>query len=252
MLEIDFFEKLMSNQTSSFSVMSGHSRILCSLRYGEYVSLDDFKSACKLEPYLLEDSLCDARHPCNRHILEYVLSKGVKPTSGSLFHAARANTMEGAEFLVEFLKDDPDKTKTLTTALYLVVTNGDKENVPGIEFLIAQGADPKDFHVVDRSITCGSFKIVRTLDTHGAVFVNEHVDIALRFGQFEVGYWLYQKGLRGVDEVPYSFLQYKAERDAERDAAVRKIYFWILPKLYRNSEFVMRQASKSYDTLFGQ
>jgi hypothetical protein len=158
--------------------------------------------------------------------------------------------MDAVEFLVGLLNDNPDKTKILTTALYLLVTNGNKEDVRGIEFLIARGADPKDVSVVDRSITCGSFKIFRTLDIHGAVFVDRHVDIALRFGHFEVGYWLYQKGLRGVEEVPYEFLQYKATRDAERDAAARKIYFWILPKLYRNPDFVMRQAGKSYDNLF--
>ena len=231
---------------------STHSRILNSLRHGEYVSLDEFKSECRFDPYLLEDSLCEAHRPCNSHILEYVLSKGVKPTSGSLYQAVRTGNMEGVKFLADMLEDTPDKTKILTTALYILVVNGAAEDVPGIEFLIARGANPKDVSIVDRSITCGSFNIVRTLDAHGVMFEDKHVDIALCFGQFEVAYWLYQKGLRGAEEVPYEFLQYKAERDAERNAAARKIYFWIRPKLYRNPEFVMRQAERSYNALFGQ
>jgi len=234
-----------------------------SLSYGDYTSLEAFKSECRFDPFLLEDSLQWAYRPCNRHILDYVLSKGIKPTSGSIVRAAGfpkislilgpgacTNNMEAVEFMVELLNDDPGKTKILTTALYILVVSGADDSVPFINFLISRGANPKDISIVDRSITCGSFKIFRTLESHGAVFVDRHMDIALRFGHFEAAYWMHQKGLRGVEEVPYEFLQYKATRDAERDAAARKIYFWILPKLYRNTDFVMRQAGKSYDNLF--
>jgi len=235
--------------------------IRASLRCGDYTSLEAFKSECRFDPFLLEDSLQWAYRLCNRHILDYVLSKGVKPTSGSIVRAGViprisgilgpcTGNMEAVEFLVELLNGDPAKTKILTTALYILVVDGADEHVPFIKFLIAQGAHLKDISVVDRSITCGSFKIFRTLENHGAVFADRHVDIALYFGHFEAAYWMHQKGLRGVEEVPYEFLQYKATRDAERDAAARKIYFWILPKLYRNTDFVMRQAEKSYDNLF--
>jgi hypothetical protein len=227
------------------------------LRAGEYVSLDEFKSECRFDPYFLEDSLQWAQWP-NRHILEYVLSKGVKPTGSSLYNAVRAakssgGNMDGLEFLVDMLKNEPNKKNILTNALHRVVNGSDEDDhIPAIKVLIAHGADPNGLGITNAAIICDTLKIAKVLDAHGAVFEDMHVDIALLFGSFEAAYWLYQKGLRGVKEVPYEFLQYKATRDAERDAAARKIYFWILPKLYRNPDFVMRQAERSYDALFGQ
>lgn len=245
------FEKFFQKRYLSLAMFS-NSRISMSLRFADYTSLEDFKSECRFDPYLLEDSLQSAHRPCNRHILEYVLSKGVKPTSASLYHAVRAGNMDLVKLFLELLKDEPNKKNILSGALHTIVVSGADEDIPGIELLIAHGAEPKNT-TTSAAILCETPKIAKVLDAHGAVFQNEDVYTALRFGHFEAAYWLYQKGLRNIEEeVPYEFLQYKATRDAERDSAARKIYFWILPKLYRNPEFVMQQAEKSYNALFGQ
>ena len=47
------------------------------------------------------------------------------------------------------------------------------------------------------------------------------------------------------------FRAFMKEKERQKEAAARKIYFWILPKLYRNEDFVRRQAEKSYNALFG-
>jgi len=120
-----------------------------------------------------------------------------------------------------------------------------------IEVLLNNGADPNTDGgraLLAAAEEC-ALDTLKLLHSRGGRIFPALFDAACYWGSCETAYWLYLRGVRGY-ETP-DFIAYKARQDAIRDAAQRKIYFWILPKLYRNKEFVMRQASKSYNDLFG-
>ena len=118
------------------------------------------------------------------------------------------------------------------------------------KILLDHGADPNasDGQPGFTAAEHGFLDTLKLLFSRGARLRGRFFDAASYWGYHDVAYWIYLHGVRGYETVEFEI--YKARQEAIRDAAARKIYFWIFPKLYRNTEFVMRQAEKSYDNLF--
>ena len=118
------------------------------------------------------------------------------------------------------------------------------------KILLDKGADPNTQSGQPGFVAAehGYLDTLKLLRTRGAKLEARFFNAASYWGYNDVAYWLYLHGVRGYETVEFEI--YKAAREAERHAAARKIYFWVFPKLYRNPEFAMRQASKSYDDLF--
>jgi len=118
------------------------------------------------------------------------------------------------------------------------------------EILLKNGADPNfdGGRAFFDATELGRLDIMKVLYKHGTKLRADFFNAACYWGHNEAAYWLHLNGLSGYETI--EFEQYKAQQDLKRLHAQRKIYFWYMERLCRNREFQLRQAAKSYDSLY--
>jgi hypothetical protein len=144
------------------------------------------------------------------------------------------------------LKNKVDFTANGHDSFYTACMIGDLEIV---KTFIKYGADPNAEvgACIRIALEYGRIDIVRYLVDKGGQLFNYFVDIVCEQENWETAFWLIErKGLVSFNRFE-GYEEYKKER---RMKAANKIYFWILPKLYRNKEFVKKQAEKSYERYY--
>jgi len=121
-----------------------------------------------------------------------------------------------------------------------------------VNLLLDFGADPNHCELggaVENAAARGHLKILRLLHARGGKLTPSALREACRWGHNDVAFWIYAKGVRCHESLyTQEFLDLKREKENE---AQRKIYFWYMKRLMCNKEFIMKQAFKSYDKLFG-
>ena len=141
------------------------------------------------------------------------------------------------------LKNGADLTAEGHDSFYTACMHGDLDIV---KTFIKYGADPNAEvgACIRIALEYGHIEVVKFLVEKGGQLYNYFADIVCEQEQWETAFWLIEK--KGL--TPFnSFEGYEHYRKEKRQRAVNKIYFWILPKLYRNKEFVQKQAEKSYE-----
>jgi len=210
---------------------------------GSYGDLKAFKQLlCENLHIALEPSVLLPRVIVSQRIdvLEYTLTVVPPPQCDDIILAIETGNMEVIDYVCKNVDD----------GINLVYALVEERTIKFAKVLLDHGANPNCLYGLPMlsAVQHGDFEMLKLLFFYGGILTSDLFDLAIENGDYKIAYWLSLYGLNGY-ETP-GFIAYKAQQAAIRDAAQRKIYFWILPKLYRNKEFVMRQASKSYNDLF--
>lgn len=201
-------------------------RVCCIKGYFENFKhiIDTYGYECDFDCDLFEDCLYSAVNSNNFELVKYIISFGVdiKKLAQTLFnYTGLHGNVEMAKFFVSFGANDVDSySRTLCDACT-------HDHIEMVEYLLSIGADA-------------------SFDGYNALYY------ANFYKNLEVIYILVKKG-----NVPYELVSEKAKRsilfrdkmqEKTRNTAAKKIYFWIIPKLYSpNSESAYRLGLKGYE-----
>lgn len=100
---------------------------------------------------------------------------------------------------------------------------------------------------INIAVEKGNLDVCKLLKHFGAEFVQSHLAIAGRNEQWEIVEWLEGSTGLKLQKTYEKYERYRALRQKVKTRAKNKIFFWIMPRLYRNPEFVKKQAEKSWD-----
>jgi hypothetical protein len=212
--------------------------------YGE--DLDGFKRFVKahIQPfdfnkeYLLEHVIA------SKHIdaMDYFMTEVVQPTFTHIHHALSTEDVG----VVKAVCDHASR-EHLNIALIGAVVSA---SMKLINTLLEYGADPnfEDSAAMLNAAEHGRLNVLRFLHARGGILEPQLLSAACYWEHHTVAFWLYQKGVRSEYESP-GFVEFLKQKQI---VAQRKIYFWYMKNsLLRNKNFLLAQASKSYDALFG-
>lgn len=218
--------------------------IFYTVRNGLYGDLDRFKSFLEAHeisvPLLVRAVIVSERIDT----MNYVLKKFQYTTNWHEISLAAGTRSLQMMMLVCRHAEKEDLNYGLRTGLI--------SNKIFLRVLLDNGADPNinSGAPLIYSAEKGWFDTLKTLHARGGQLTPAVFDAACYWDHYDIAYWVYLHGVCGFEDP--GFLAYKARQDAIRNEAQRKIYFWILPKLMRNKEFIKRQANKAYDKLIEQ
>lgn len=175
----------------------------------------------------------------NVDILRYVLGEVSPPTFDDIHHAFYTNNVELINVVCKH-----SSQQTLNESLIGV------SNFPPklIKLLLDHGANPnaEEGAAMCQAAENGRLNVIKLYMAFGGKLDAKVLSSACLRENYEVAFWLYQRGVRGGIESP-GFQEFKQAKQIE---AQRKIYFWYLRKLMKNKDFLMKQASSRYDALF--